>query len=243
MKVLLLSTSTVYGKPYLEYCTSLLEDFYSNIKNLLFVPYARPGGMTYDDYTAVAATRFEKLGIKTTGIHENDNPTKSIQDAEAMFIGGGNTFFLLNELYANDLIFTIRDAVKYGMLYMGTSAGSNVGGLTVNNTNDMPIIYPPSFKSLGLLPFNLNPHYLDPNPDSKHKGETRETRIKEFFTLEQNNQPVVGLREGSGLLLKDNKLRLTGDLSARIFENEKEPYELNPTDDFNFLIKEHSESF
>jgi len=237
MKVLLLSTSTVYGKPYLEYCTELLKDYFSGIKNLLFVPYARPGGINHEEYTKVASDRFLKLGIETKGMHEFESPQKAVQDAEAMFIGGGNTFLLLNQLYKNDLIYTIRDAVKYGMQYMGTSAGSNVAGLTINNTNDMPIIYPPSFNSLGLLPFNLNPHYLDPDPNSKHKGETRETRIKEFHKQEQNSQTIVGLREGSGLLLNNDNLSLTGNLNARIFEQNNDPYELSTNDDFNFLLK------
>ena len=184
--LLLLSTSTVFGTPYLEYCTPLLEEYFSGIKELLFVPYARASGMTHDEYTNIAATRFEKLGIKTTGLHTLDNDYSKIKEFGAMFIGGGNTFLLLHDLYRHQLIDSIQDAVDSGTTkYMGTSAGSNVAGLTIQTTNDMPIIYPPSFNALALVNFNLNPHYLDPNPDSKHMGETRETRIKEFHEQTQ----------------------------------------------------------
>lgn len=236
-KLLLLSTSTVHGAPYLEYCTELLEEYYTGIKELLFVPYARPGGITHDEYTSIARKRFEKLGIFTTGLHELENDGDKISDFPAMFIGGGSTFLLLHELYRHQLIDSIQDAVNSGKTqYMGTSAGSNVAGLTIQTTNDMPIIYPPSFNALALVNFNLNPHYLDPDPNSKHMGETRETRIKEFHKISQNVQSVIGIREGSGLLLEDNKLKLTGDLPARLFEQGNEPVEYKAGSDLTFLL-------
>mgnify|MGYP001037205638 CR=1 FL=1 len=241
MKILLLSTSSVYGKPYLEYCNELLEEFYISINSLLFVPYARPSGISLEDYTQKVRNRFNKMNIKTIGINEYDDKISAVRDSEAIFIGGGNTFLLLNELYKYNLVDFIKEQVlSSGSIYMGASAGSNVAGLTINTTNDMPIIYPPTFSALSLVNFNLNPHYLDPEPNSTHKGETRETRINEFHTLEQNTQPVVGLREGSGLLIADTKgeksIKLTGELSMRVFLNNKPAIELNSSDDLSFLL-------
>jgi dipeptidase E len=237
MKLLLLSTSTVYGKPYLEYCTPLLEDYYKGINKLLFVPYARPGGISHDEYTSIAKARFDKLNIETRGLHEFKNDKYVLNDYEAMFVGGGSTFLLLTQLYKFNLIEPIKEKVKNGDIqYMGTSAGSNIVGLTIHTTNDMPIIYPPSFDALGLVPFNLNPHYLDPDPNSKHKGETRETRLKEFHNLPENSQAVVGLREGSGLLVQDKSIKLTGELSSRIFIQGKKPKEFEQNSDLSFLL-------
>lgn len=238
MKLLLLSTSTVHGAPYLEYCNDLLNDFYSGIKKLLFIPYARPSGITHDEYTQKASERFSKMGLEVTGLHTLKNDKYMLGEFEAVFTGGGNTFLLLSKLYQFGLIEPLRDLIKTGkMQYMGTSAGSNIAGLTINTTNDMPIVYPPSFDSLGLVPFNLNPHYLDPDPNSKHRGETRETRLNEFHRIPDNNQAVVGLREGSGLLYQNQKLTLTGDLKARLFEKEKSPVEYQPGSDLTFLLK------
>ena len=140
---------------------------------------------------------------------------------------------LANQLYKNDVLVSIKTAVNQGTPYLGTSAGSNICGLTLNTTNDMPIVYPPSFKTLGLVPFNINPHYLDPIAGSTHMGETRETRIKEFHAF--NTQPVIGLREGSWIGIKDNTLTLKGELKARIFEHGKAPYELETNSDLGFL--------
>lgn len=237
MKILLLSTSTIHGKPFLEYCNPLLEEYYSGIKNLLFVPFARPSGISHEEYTKKVSDRFNKLNLKTTGLNEYEDKTSAIKDAEAIFIGGGNTFLLLHDLYKYNLVDLIRNQVLNSEAqYMGTSAGSNIAGLTINTTNDMPIIYPPSFNSLALVKFNLNPHYLDPDPNSTHKGETRETRINEFHTLEQNKQYVVGLREGSGLLIKDKEIKLTGELKMRLFQKGKEAVEYDNSKDISFLL-------
>lgn len=226
MKAILASTSTLHNQEYLEYLIPHLPELYTNVKEVIFVPYARPGGISHRDYTNLAASAFKKAGLKLKGLHEFKDPAEAIAKAEGIFTGGGNTFLLVSELYRNKVMQPLQKAVQDGTPYMGTSAGTNIGGLTMQTTNDMPIIYPPSFKTLGLVPFNINPHYLDPDKNSTHKGETRETRIKEFHSL--NSQPVVGLREGSWLEISGNKITLKGELTARIFEAYKVPYELEP---------------
>ncbi|MDO5607043.1 MAG: dipeptidase PepE [Capnocytophaga sp.] len=223
-KLLIASTSTVYGGQYLDYLTDEMTDFFSGIDTVLFIPYARPSGISHDEYTETAQRGFSKIDKKIMGIHTFDNPKEAIGNAQAIFTGGGNTFLLIKQLYEFDLIDVLRKTVLNGTPYMGTSAGSNIAGQTIQTTNDMPIVYPPSFEALKLLPFNLNPHYLDPIPELRHMGETRETRIKEFHS--QNDIPVVGLREGSWLRLQNEQIILKGNLTARIFEAEKEPYEL-----------------
>lgn len=233
-KLLIVSTSTVYGKPYLSYIEPEIIRFFSGCERILFIPYARPGGITYADYTAKANSVFSPLGFEMKGIHEWENPKEALAWADGFFTGGGNTFVLLNELYQHGLVSSLREAIESGKPYMGTSAGSNITGLSIQTTNDMPIVYPPSFNALQLVPFNINPHYLDPIPDSKHMGETRETRIGEFHVY--NNQPVVGIREGSALILENGELTLWGDHSARIFKQGKAPYELKKSDSFNFLM-------
>lgn len=222
-RILLASTSTVYGGTYLSYLQDELIDFFTGIDEILFVPYARPSGITHDEYTQIAQQFFNRVGKRIVGLHTFADPKKAIRQAKAIFTGGGNTFVLVNQLYALEVMDVLREAVENGTLYMGTSAGSNIAGQTMQTTNDMPIVYPPSFKTLGLVPFNINPHYLDPDPQSKHKGETRETRIKEFHVF--NDTPVIGLREGSWLRMEDEKVSLKGDLTARIFLKGQEPYE------------------
>ena len=222
-RLLLASTSTVHGKGYLEYILPQLKLYFKDINELLFVPYARPGGMSHDDYTNRVAQVFNQLNIKVKGIHQFENPLQAVENAEAIFTGGGNTFLLVKQLCENNLMQPIKYAVENGALYFGTSAGSNIAGISMQTTNDMPIIYPPSFDTLGLIPANLNPHYLDPDPNSKHMGETRETRIKEFHTI--NSIPVIGLREGSWLDVNGDDIVLKGNLSARIFLKDKEPFE------------------
>jgi dipeptidase E len=231
----LASTSTVHGKPYLEYCTDELADFLIGIKRLTFIPFARPGGISHDEYTAKASARFDKLGITTRGLHsygDTEDMHKAIRDSEALFTGGGNTFVLVDKLYKYGLHRAIKESVEGGTRYIGTSAGTNIAGLSINTTNDMPIVYPPGFEALGLVDFDFNPHYLDPDPTSTHKGETRETRIKEFHS--QSDIPVVGLREGSWLLVENGEHILKGDLPARIFEKGKDPYEINSGSEVDF---------
>ena len=222
-RILLASTTTVYGGTYLSYLQDELIDFFTGIDEILFVPYARPSGITHDEYTQIAQQFFNRVGKSIVGLHTFADPKKAIRQAKAIFTGGGNTFVLVNQLYGLEVMDVLREAVENGTLYMGTSAGSNIAGQTMQTTNDMPIVYPPSFKTLGLVPFNINPHYLDPDPQSKHKGETRETRIKEFHVF--NDTPVIGLREGSWLRVEDEKVSLKGDLTARIFLKGQESYE------------------
>jgi len=223
--MIIASTSTIHGSGYLDYILEELQSHFKHVNTILFVPYARPSGISHDDYTDKAKDAFSKINIKVEGIHTFKDTAKAIAQAEAIFVGGGNTFVLVSQLYRTNAIPALVEAVNNGTPYLGTSAGSNICGLTMNTTNDMPIVYPPSFKTLGLVPFNINPHYLDPIPDSEHMGETRETRIKEFLTY--NTQPVVGLREGSWLHVTDKSILLKGDLSARIFKHNQAPYELD----------------
>ncbi|WP_323786846.1 dipeptidase PepE [Psychroserpens sp.] len=224
--IIIASTSTIHGSGPLEYLLDELSVFFKDTSEILFIPYARPGGISHDEYTANVNIAFRQIGKVAKGIHEFEDPKKAVADAKAIFTGGGNTFVLVNQLYKNDLLSFIKEAVNSGTPYLGTSAGSNICGLTVNTTNDMPIVYPPSFKTFGFVPFNINPHYLDPDPTSTHKGETRETRIKEFHAF--NTQPVVGIREGSWLAVNGTDIILKGPLSARIFEHDKLPYEVDP---------------
>lgn len=228
-KMRILSTSTIHGSDFLEYIHEELQQFLQG-KKITFIPYARPSGISHDDYTQKVAHAFKKINIETVGLHTFENPIHAIKDAEAIFIGGGNTFLLLKSLYEQNLLNPIREAIYKGIPYIGSSAGSNITGPSIGTTNDMPIIYPPSFEALGILPFNLNPHYLDPEPNSTHKGETRATRIQEFHVLNPSLK-VVGLREGSWLQIENGNITLKGNLSARIFEANQEAYEL-PTDSF-----------
>lgn len=222
---LLASTSTIYGGTYLDYLFEPLKELFKNTQEILFIPYARPSGILYDDYEAIAKTAFKKIGKELRGIHTYENRTEAIQNAKGIFTGGGNSFVLVSELYKLNLISALQEAIKNGAPYLGTSAGSNIAGPSIQTSNDMPIVYPPSFDTLSIVPFNINPHYLDPDPTSKHKGETRETRIKEFHKF--NDIPVIGLREGSWVRIKGDQIILEGlDLTARIFEKEKAPYEI-----------------
>ncbi|RSK42009.1 dipeptidase PepE [Mangrovimonas spongiae] len=222
--IILASTSTIHGSDYLDYILPELDIFFNDIEDIIFIPYARPGGITHNEYTKKAQEAFKKINRTIIGLHQFDNPVEAISNAKAIFTGGGNTFLLVQQLYKNNIITPLKNSILNGTKYFGTSAGSNIGGLTMNTTNDMPIVYPPSFKTLGLVSFNINPHYLDPLPNSKHMGETRETRLKEFHKF--NTQPVVGLREGSWLEIADKTIILKGELQARIFEYNKPPYEV-----------------
>ncbi|HEY9259231.1 dipeptidase PepE [Chitinophaga sp.] len=221
---ILASTSTLFGETYLAYLQPAMKTLFAGVDEIIFIPFARPGGISHDDYTSRAAEAFATIGIRVRGLHTFDDPAAAIKNAKGFFTGGGNTFLLVKTLHEQGLMFILRDAVNSGIPYMGCSAGSNIGGVTMKNTNDMPIVYPGSFDTMGLIPFNLNPHYQDPIEGSQHMGETRETRIKEYLT--QNTTPVLGLREGSWIYAHDTSLTLQGKLSARIFEVDKAPYEI-----------------
>ena len=232
-QLLIASTSTVHGSGYLDYLLDTLKNHFKNADTILFIPYARPGGMSHDEYTKLVQTAFSKIGKTVKGIHEFDEPKSAIRKAEGIFIGGGNTFVLVDQLYKNTLIGELKAAIESGIPYLGTSAGSNICGLTIGTSNDMPIAYPKSFQTLGIVSFNINPHYLDPDLSSTHMGETRETRIQEFHHF--NSQPVIGLREGSYLEVLGSKITLKGPLNARIFEKNKPPYEICPDADVSGL--------
>lgn len=231
--LIIASTSTLHGGEYLDYILPELQLHFKDCKSVLFIPYARPGGISLDEYTAKVALAFAKIKIEIKGIHEFESPISAIQNAEGIFTGGGNTFLLVAELYKNKVMTVLSEKLKKGTPYLGTSAGSNITGLTMQTTNDMPIVYPPSFQTLGLIPFNLNPHYFDADLQSKHMGETRETRIKEFHQF--NSLPVLGLREGSWLEVKGNTITLKGALTARLFTQNQEAQELENESDLSFL--------
>lgn len=231
--LIIASTSTLHNGSYLDYLLPTLEDHFKEVSTILFIPYARPSGISHDEYTSKVKKAFILINKKVKGIHEFENPIEAIKNAEAIFTGGGNTFVLVNELYRNNVLNTLEEVIKNGTPYLGTSAGSNICGLTMNTTNDMPIVYPPSFRTLGLVSFNINPHYLDPEIDSTHMGETRETRIKEFHAY--NPQPVIGLREGSWLEVRNNSIKLKGNLTARVFKRNQEPIEIDPETELNNL--------
>ncbi len=226
MNVLLASTSTLFGGNYLEYLTQEIKELYKGIDEVLFIPFARPSGISHEEYTAKAADFFSKINIKLRGLHEFEQMPEAINEAKAYFTGGGNTFLLVKTLHEENLMHFLKDNVENGKPYLGASAGSNIGGLNMKTTNDMPIVYPPSFECMGLVPFNINPHYLDPDPTLQHNGETRETRIKEFLT--QNDTKVIGLREGNWIRRIGDKITVEGENQTRIFEAGKEPYEIKP---------------
>lgn len=222
--MIIASTSTIHGSEYLEYLLDDIDQLYNNIEEIVFIPYARPSGISHDEYTDLVENALTPLGICVRGLHEFENPIEGLTQAKGIFTGGGNTFLLVKMLHELGLMSVLTNRVEAGTPYLGTSAGSNITGPNMKTTNDMPIVYPPSFEATGLIPFNINAHYLDPDPSSTHKGETRETRIKEFHKF--NKQTVIGLREGSWLSVKGSEIKLKGSLSARVFEQEKKPYEL-----------------
>ena len=222
-RLLLISNSTLHGSGYLDHAESEIRNFLGERKHVLFVPFAL---FDRDKYAATAQARFQRMGYELTSIHAAANPLQAVKEMGAMFIGGGNTFRLLNALYEFDLLDVIRERVAAGMPYIGSSAGSNLACPTIKTTNDMPIVQPPSFNALGLVSFQINPHYLDPDPNSKHMGETREERIIQF--LEENETPVVALREGAMLRIENGETILRGSTGARIFRRGFEAVEISP---------------
>lgn len=222
-RLLLISNSTLYGSGSLDHAAAQIQDFLGELQRVLFVPFALHD---HDAYASLARERFQKMGYELDSIHLAADARQAVEDAEAIFIGGGNTFRLLKALYDFDLLGAIRRRVNAGMPYIGSSAGSNVAGPTIKTTNDMPIVQPPSFEALGLVSFQINPHFLDPDPNSKHKGETREERIVQF--LEENDTPVAGLREGAMLRIEDGVTLLKGSSGARVFRKGLQPMEVSP---------------
>ena len=234
MKLLLISNSTMPGEPYLDYPKHEIKKFLGEKPlTALFIPYAAVT-FSFDIYEQKVAERFAELGFGVKSIHHFSNPVKAVREAEAIVVGGGNTWQLVRMLHDNKLMNPIREKVMNGTPYIGWSAGSNVACPTLRTTNDMPIIDPKGFDTIGLVPFQINPHYLDTNPEG-HGGETREQRIEEFIAINPDVY-VVGLREGTMLQVENGKMRLIGSRNARIFKKGNAPVELRSEDDFSFLL-------
>lgn len=238
MRILLISNSTNPGEGYLEHAKPHIKNFLGDKpKNAIFIPYAAVT-FTYDEYEKKVNDQFEEIGHHVTSIHKFNNPVEAVENADAIVVGGGNTWQLVKTLQDKKLMKVIRRKVRHGIPYIGWSAGSNIACPTLRTTNDMPIVEPKKFKTLNLVPFQINPHYLDEHP-TNHAGETREVRINEFITVNPDIY-VVGLREGTMLWLEDDDLSLVGNRPARIFKYKEDPIELSGEDDFNFLLKAES---
>ena len=222
-RLLLISNSTLHGRGYLDHAEDDIRDVVGNAAKVVFIPFALRDRRSY---AAKAADRFRAMGLSLTSVHDVSNMRRAVEEADAIFIGGGNTFRLLKSLYDDNLLGPIRQKVAVGVPYIGSSAGSIVAGPSLRTTKDMPILQPPSFDALGLVPFQISPHYLDPDPNSTHMGETQEERILQF--LEENEAPVVGLREGSLLRVGGGEVVLKGPHTTRIFRRGEEPIEAAP---------------
>src|SRR3984893_13018914 len=230
-RVLLISNSTVHGRGYLDHVEEEIKSFLGHARTILFFPFALHD---QDGYAAKAKTRFAAMDYRLKSAHVAANPQKAVDEAEAIFVGGGNTFRLLKALQDLDLLEPIRRKVGSGTPYIGSSAGSNVAGPTIKTTKDMPIVQPSSFDSLGLVPFQISPHYLDPDPDSTHMGETQEERIVQF--LEENETPVLRMREGAWVRIENQLVKLRGETGTRIFRRGQPPAEVTPGAEISGLV-------
>ena len=233
MNLLLISNSTNAGEQYLQYPIKNIASFLEGVTEVVFVPYAAVT-FSYAAYEAKVQARFDEIGIKVRSVHRAKDPRKMIREAEAICVGGGNTFALTKKMQEQGLIQAIRSKIAKGTPYVGWSAGSNVTCPTICTTNDMPIVQPESFKAIGAVKFQINPHYLDANPEG-HAGETREQRILEYIKANPRRW-VVGLREGCMLKYVDGKLELIGSRPMRIFKYGVETFEVNSGDDLSFLL-------
>jgi dipeptidase E len=231
-RLLLISNSTLHGSGYLDHALGEIRDFVAGRTSVLFVPYAVHDRRAY---AAKAQERFRDMGLSLTSTHDVSNLPRAISEAEVIFVGGGNTFRLLKGLHDHDLLGPIRRRVAAGVPYIGSSAGSIVACPTLKTTKDMPVVQPPSFEALGLVPFQISPHYLDPDPSSTHMGETQEERITQF--LEENEETVVGLREGSILVVQEGAVVLKGPKTARIFRRGEKPLEAPSGSDLRPLLE------
>ncbi len=233
MKLLLISNSTNAGEEYLRYPLPEIGRFLDDVSEIAFVPYAAVT-FSYAEYERRVAARFAELGIRVRSVHRAVDPARAIRRAEAICVGGGNTFALAKKMQEQGLMQVIRDRIRAGIPYVGWSAGSNVCCPTISTTNDMPIVEPRSFRAIGAVKFQINPHYLDANP-AGHAGETREQRILEFIEANPRRW-VAGLREGCMLRYEDDRLELIGQRPMRIFKKGQEPFEVKAGDDLSFLL-------
>lgn len=231
MKILLISNSTLYGRGYLDHAEPALQEILGPAKRILFFPFALHDR---DGYAAKARERFAAMGRDVVSAHAATDPQKAVEEADAIFIGGGNTFRLLKALQDFGWIEPIRQRIRHGAPYIGSSAGSNVAGPTIKTTKDMPIVQPRSFEALALVPFQISPHFQDPDPDSTHMGETQEERIIQF--LEENETPVLGMREGAWVRAGEGTVVLGGTRGARIFRRGESPVEKTTGDELSGLI-------
>jgi len=221
--LLLISSSNVHGQGYLDHVEGEIRDLLGSIKRVVFLPFAL---FDRDAYAAKAGGRFRRMGVALESIHLASDPQRVVDEAEAIFIGGGNTFRLLKALYDHDLLDRIRRRVEQGVPFIGSSAGSIVACPTLKTTKDMPVVQPPSFDALHLVNFQISPHYLDPDPASTHMGETQEERILQY--LEENDRQVIGLREGTWMRVRDGAIQLRGSRPARVFRKSEQPVEVSP---------------
>jgi dipeptidase E len=230
-QLLLISNSTQHGSGFLDHAESEIRSFVGNRSKAVFIPFAlRDRGA----YASKVAERLNAMGLCAISVHDVSNMARAVLEAQVIFVGGGNTFRLVKALYDYELIDPIRRAVANGARYIGSSAGSIVAGPSLKTTKDMPVVEPPSFDAVGLVPFQISPHYLDPDPTSTHMGETQEERILQF--LEENDTPVVGLREGSMLIVQRDSIRLAGPNGARIFRRDHDPIEAKREGDLHDVL-------
>ena len=234
MRALLISSSECHPTGYLDHAEEEIRNLLGAVRRVLFLPFAL---FDREAYAAKAAERFGRMGYGVDSAHTATNPARSVEEAQAVFVGGGNTFRLLKALYDLKLLEPLRQRGTNGMPYIGTSAGSNVAGVTIGTTNDMPIVQPPSFQALRLVDFNLNPHYVDPDPASTHKGETRDDRIAQF--LEENRTPVIALREGAMLRVDGDAVTVRGTEGGRLFRRGRNAVEVGTGEDLRPLLTEN----
>lgn len=234
MRLLLLSNSTNAGESYLQHALPEIRQFLGESpKSILFIPYAAVT-IDFDEFAGIVNKKFKEINHSLLPVHHSNNAVEAVNNAEIIVVGGGNTFRLLQMMQENSIINAIRQRIIDGASYIGWSAGANVACPTIRTTNDMPVVQPDNFNALNLIPFQINPHYLDAHPTG-HAGETRETRIKEFIELNPDIW-VVGLREGTMLKIENQNIQYIGEKPARIFRKGEKPKELDQNDNFNFLL-------
>ena len=233
INALLLSSSREGTTPYLSHALPLIKPFTETAKKWTFIPYAGVS-FSYDKYLELVAAALSELNIEITSIHQYKDPKKALREADGVMVGGGNTFHLLHELYQYDLVSLLKNRINEGMYYIGWSAGSNVTGKSIRTTNDMPIIEPPSFTALGIIPFQLNPHYTNYQAP-RHNGETRAQRLLEFTKVDPDT-PVVGIQEGSALLRQGDKLTLVGAKEAFLFSGTQQEIVIPVDSDLSHML-------